>query len=40
MVKKKKILNPNSKSGIVIFIDKDGHKRWKHKSKKGAIWGK
>jgi hypothetical protein len=29
-----------SKSDIVIYIDKKGHKRWKWKTKKGAIYGK
>lgn len=35
-----KIINPRSKSDIVIYIDKSGHKRWKWKTKKGAIYGK
>ena len=35
-----KILNPRSKSDIVIFIDKNGQKRWKWKNKKNAIYGK
>ena len=37
---KKIILNPRSKSNITVFIDKRGFKRWKFKSKKGAIYAK
>ena len=36
----KEILNPNSKSNVVIFLDEKGNKQWMHKSKKGAIYGK
>jgi hypothetical protein len=34
------VLNPKSKSGIVIYIDEHGHKRWQFKTNKGAIYGK
>jgi len=37
---KKKILNPKSKSDVVIFVDQHGNKRWKWKNKKNAIYGK
>ena len=37
---KRIILNKNSKSGVVIFIDENGNKRWKWKNKKGAIYAK
>ena len=37
---KRIILNKNSKSGVIVFIDKNGHKGWKWKNKKGAIYSK
>ena len=42
MAKKRRkiILNPRSKSGVVVFIDENGNKRWKFKSKKGSIYAK
>ena len=35
MVKKRK-----SKSDIIVFVDKHGNKKWKWKTKKGAIYAK
>lgn len=35
-----KKMEKKRKSNIIIFIDKNGNKRWKFKSKKGAIYGK
>ena len=37
---RKIILNKGSKSDVVVFIDENGNKRWKWKTKKGAIYGK
>jgi len=38
--KRRKIIKLGSKSDIDIFIDKNGNKRWKWKTKKGAIYAK
>ena len=39
-IKVKEILNPNSKSDILVFIDDKGRRAWKFKTKKGRIYGK
>lgn len=35
-----KVKKPKKKSDIIFYIDKNGHKKWKWRTKKGAIWSK